>query len=36
MGNDGWDVINDYGVSLEPIMKPIDDWINKQVEVGAF
>ena len=28
-GNDGWDVVNDYGVSLEPIMKPINDWTDR-------
>jgi hypothetical protein len=24
-GNDGWDVINDYGVSLEAMLKPVND-----------
>jgi len=23
-GNDGWDVVNDYGTSLEPVMEPIN------------
>lgn len=34
MGNDGHDVICDYGVSLEPIMKPIFDWIESEQEKG--
>ena len=29
-GNDGLDCITDYGVSLEPVMGPISDWINEQ------
>lgn len=28
-GNSGWDVISDYGVSLEPIMAPILKWAEK-------
>jgi hypothetical protein len=28
-GNDGWDVINDYGLSLEPIMEPIEEYCRK-------
>jgi hypothetical protein len=27
-GNDGWDVICDYGLSLDPIIEPIQDWID--------
>lgn len=36
LGNDGWDVISDYGMSLEPIMKPIDQWIDAQLNAGKF
>lgn len=28
-GNDGYDVVNDYGVSLEPVMGPINQWIDR-------
>lgn len=28
-GNDGYDVIADYGMSLEPIMAPIDEYCSK-------
>jgi hypothetical protein len=31
-GNDGYDVIADYNVSLEPVMEPIQQWID-QLEV---
>jgi hypothetical protein len=29
MGNDGYDVICDYGTSLDPIMDPLLDWVNE-------
>lgn len=29
MGNDGHDVVCDYTVNLEPIMKPINEWTDK-------
>ncbi len=29
-GNGGWDVISDYTTDLEPILKPINDWIDKE------
>ena len=32
-GNEGFDVISDYGMMLEPIMKPIFDYIGK-LEAG--
>ena len=25
-GNEGWEVVNDYGVSLEAAMAPINKW----------
>jgi len=28
-GNDGWDVINDYTLNLEELLKPILSWIDK-------
>jgi hypothetical protein len=28
-GNDGWDVIADYGTSLEPVLSPINHWIDE-------
>lgn len=28
-GNDGWDVINDYSFSLESMMDPIYEWIDR-------
>jgi hypothetical protein len=28
-GNDGWDVICDYGVSLEPVLAPINDYADQ-------
>jgi hypothetical protein len=31
-GNDGWDVINDYGMSLEPVMAPINQYADAQCE----
>jgi len=27
-GNDGWDVIADYGLSLEPVLAPINAWTD--------
>lgn len=33
-GNDGWDVISDYGVNLEPIMAPLNQWIDEQESLG--
>lgn len=33
-GNDGYDVICDYGMSLEPVMAPINEWITEQEESG--
>lgn len=30
MGNDGWDVVSDYSIFLEPIMTPFLDWVEKQ------
>jgi len=35
-GNDGPDVICDYGLSLELVMEPISNWIDVQVELGIF
>lgn len=29
-GNSGWDVISDYTTDLEPIIKPVFDWIEKE------
>jgi hypothetical protein len=31
-GNDGWDVVNDYGVSLEPVMAPINAYADTLCE----
>jgi hypothetical protein len=31
-GNDGWDVVNDYGTSLEPVMEPINRWCDQLQE----
>lgn len=28
-GNDGWDVVNDYHVSLEPVMAPINEYCDR-------
>jgi hypothetical protein len=28
-GNSGWDVINDYSVSLEAVLKPVNDYADK-------
>ncbi len=28
LGNDGWDVITDYLIELEPVMQPIIEWTN--------
>lgn len=28
-GNSGWDVINDYGLSLEPVLASINEWTDK-------
>jgi len=28
MGNDGWDVICDYTVGLEEILKPVEKYID--------
>jgi hypothetical protein len=28
-GNDGYDVVNDYGTSLEPMMGPINEWCDR-------
>lgn len=29
-GNSGWDVISDYTTDLEPVLKPVLDWIEKE------
>jgi hypothetical protein len=29
-GNDGWDVISDYLMSLESFMKPIHQWVDEK------
>jgi hypothetical protein len=29
-GNSGWDVINDYSVALESVMKPVNDYAENQ------
>lgn len=29
LGNDGYDVINDYSTSLEKILKPVNDYIDE-------
>lgn len=31
-GNDGWDVICDYGVSLEEALKPVNELVDKLQE----
>src|SRR5258706_9223571 len=31
-GNDGWDVVNDYGTNLEPVMEPINRWCDRLQE----
>jgi len=31
-GNSGWDVVNDYGTSLEPVMEPINRWADELSE----
>jgi hypothetical protein len=28
-GNDGWDVVNDYGTSLQDVMEPINEYCEK-------
>jgi hypothetical protein len=28
-GNDGWDVISDYGLSLEAILKPVMEYVDR-------
>jgi hypothetical protein len=33
-GNDGWDAVNDYGVSLSPGMGRVEAWITEQEERG--
>lgn len=33
-GNDGWDSVNDYGVSLEHVMEPFSAWCEQQEEAG--
>lgn len=30
MGNDGWDVVSDYAIPMEPILEPFLDWVEKQ------
>jgi len=32
LGNSGWDVINDYGTSLEAILEPVSEVANKLME----
>lgn len=32
MGNDGWDVIADYGMSLAPLLDPYLDFISEEQE----
>lgn len=32
MGNDGYDVVNDYGVSLEEIVNPVIRWAEAEYE----
>lgn len=32
-GNDGWDAVTDYGVSLEETLRPVFDWIDEQENV---
>jgi hypothetical protein len=34
-GNDGYDVISDYGISLSDIIEPIEDWIIRTYEKAA-
>lgn len=34
MGNDGYDVINDYGMSLEPVMNIVDAYVDKLESEG--
>jgi hypothetical protein len=29
LGNSGWDVISDYGTSLDPVIAPITDWAEQ-------
>lgn len=36
MGNDGHDIISDYGISLEPVMEPLNKWIDEQMDAGKF
>lgn len=36
MGNEGHDIISDYGVSLESIIAPIFAWIEEQQASGNF
>lgn len=33
-GHDGYDVICDYGTSLEAVMGPLNEWINQQEDAG--
>lgn len=33
-GNDGYDLICDYGTSLEPVLEPIFDWIDSAANAG--
>lgn len=33
-GNDGYDVISDYGTSLDHVMEPISAWISQQQDAG--
>lgn len=33
-GNDGWDTVNDYGISLEGAMASFNDWCDKEQEAG--
>lgn len=36
LGNSGHDVICDYGVSLEPVLEPLNNWIDAQIDSGKF
>lgn len=35
-GNDGWDTISDYGVSLDHIIEPIYEWLDAAQEKGTL
>lgn len=34
-GNNGYELISDYGTNLEPIMAPLSEWIDAAEEAGA-